>query len=313
MAYKNIAVFGAGGSNIGHHILQALVADGSFTVTVLARASSKTIYPPSISVTRIEDFNDHGALVKALHGRDVVISAVGPGEGMESQQKLIDAAVDAGVKRFFPSEWGFDNADPKAQELCPPVFGAKSKVKEYLRSRESAEFSWTAVATSIWTDWALGMKFFDIDPVAHTARYWRNGTHAFSQTTLPYAAQAVIQVLKHPDATRNERVFLSAFEASQRDIVAELEKQQGMQYTVDESFDADKVVEEAKAKWLKEGDLSTLATTIRAAVMLPEYGTNFVSAGKKPILEQVEGVRLPTLTLESVVRQWLTAQAAAGK
>jgi hypothetical protein len=35
--FRKIALFGAGGTNIGHHILQALLKDPSFTVTVLAR------------------------------------------------------------------------------------------------------------------------------------------------------------------------------------------------------------------------------------------------------------------------------------
>lgn len=84
-----------------------------------------------------------------------MISAVGFGAGaLPSQTKVIDAAVEAGVKRFLPSEYGFDNADPKTAWLAPP-FGEKFEIEKHLNAKvkENPEFSWTAVATSIWLEW----------------------------------------------------------------------------------------------------------------------------------------------------------------
>lgn len=151
MVFENIALFGADGSNIGHHVLQALVNNITFSVTMIARAASKTTYPESVSVIKINDFDLHAKLVNALKGQDVLISAIGL-EGNAIQYKLIDAAIEAGVQRVFPSEWGCDNDDPANRDLSPS-FAAKHQVAEYLRSKESAKFSWTAVATSIWIEW----------------------------------------------------------------------------------------------------------------------------------------------------------------
>ena len=151
MAFENILLFGAGGTNIGHHILQSLIRDGKFNVSVLARQSSMTTYDPSVSVIKVDDNFPHNDLVKALKGQDVVISAIGFFAQAE-QYKIIHAAIEASVKRFIPSEWGMDNADIKNQELCP-IFARKAEVERYLRSKETETFSWTAVATSIWLDW----------------------------------------------------------------------------------------------------------------------------------------------------------------
>lgn len=151
MSFKNIILFGAGGSTIGPHILQALVEDGSFNVTVLARASSKTVLPDSVNVARISDDFPHHDLIEALKNQDVLIATTGLA-AHHIQYKLIDAAIEAGVKRFIPSEWGMDNGDQKIVDLCP-VFKFKSEVVEYLRTKESGSFSWTAVATSLWLDW----------------------------------------------------------------------------------------------------------------------------------------------------------------
>ena len=106
-----------------------------------------------MDVIKVEDAFHHDELVKALQSskQDVIISTIGLSAQAE-QYKLIDAAIEAGVKRFIPSEWGMDNADVNNQGLCP-IFKGKAETEIYLRSKESPTFGWTAVATSIWLEW----------------------------------------------------------------------------------------------------------------------------------------------------------------
>ncbi len=151
MAFKNILLFGAGGSRIGGYILEALIADGSFNVTVLTRESSKATYPAAVRVKRVPDDFPHAELVEALRGQNVVVSCIGYA-AIGNEYKLVDAAIEASVQRFIPSEWGMDNADVNNQKLNP-IFKAKAKMAGYLQSKQSASFSWTAVATSIWLEW----------------------------------------------------------------------------------------------------------------------------------------------------------------
>lgn len=153
---RNITLYGAGGDNIGKAILTALLADGSFHITILARASSNTSsYPSSVSIARVPDTLPHADLVAALRGQDAVVSGVGFNNGaLRSQYRVIDAAVEAGVRHFFPSEYGFDNGDPKSRWLSP-VFKEKGEVADYLaeKAKQHPGFSWTAVATGIWVEW----------------------------------------------------------------------------------------------------------------------------------------------------------------
>lgn len=151
LAFHNVVVFGAGGSNIGFHIVQALSNDKEFTVTVLARKSSKSSFPSNVRVVRVKDDFPQAALVDALRGQDVVISAVGP-EAKKTEYKLVDAAIEAGVKRFFPSEYGLDNSDPKPAALTP-IFGVKHEMQHHLHSKEKEGLTWTSVATGMWLDW----------------------------------------------------------------------------------------------------------------------------------------------------------------
>jgi hypothetical protein len=54
------------------------------------------------------DYQDRQALAGALNGVHTVLSfiAVHLDENAIAQRTLIDASIEAGVKRFAPSEWG---------------------------------------------------------------------------------------------------------------------------------------------------------------------------------------------------------------
>ena len=97
-------------------------------------------------------------------------------------------------------------------------------------------------------------------------------------------------------------MFLSPFQASQREIVAELEKAQSVKY---KTFDADSsnIVMNAQSKWKNEKDLTAAYTLVSAGVLLPKYGADFVSSGKAPLLEDM--VEMPKLSLETLVKAWI--------
>lgn len=149
---RNIAIYGAGGNNIGHHILKALASQPAhFSVSVIARASSKTTFPANVNVIRLPESPSHSDLVAAFKGQDAVVCAVGYPAKLE-EPKLIDAAVAAGVKRFLPSEYGLNNSLPAAKELNE-IFASKARVMDYLKTKEPQGLSWTCVATGMWLDW----------------------------------------------------------------------------------------------------------------------------------------------------------------
>lgn len=78
-----------------------------------------------------------------------MISIVG-NAGLSFQQKLIDAAVDAGVKRFIPSEYGNNTADDRVRALAPLLDGKKANV-DYLKERQD-RLTWTALITGPFFD-----------------------------------------------------------------------------------------------------------------------------------------------------------------
>jgi uncharacterized protein YbjT (DUF2867 family) len=95
---RKVAHIGASGF-IGSAVLKALIAS-DLEVTVLTRKESSARFPEQVKVVRV-DFTDHRSTVEALQGEDAVFSTVGV-KAINSQYEIIDAAVEAGVKRFIP-------------------------------------------------------------------------------------------------------------------------------------------------------------------------------------------------------------------
>jgi uncharacterized protein YbjT (DUF2867 family) len=122
-------------------------------VTVLARESSKALasIPSSAKVITISDSYPAKDLVKAFKGQDAIVNAI-TSFSVAEQLKFIDAAIEAGVKRYIPSEYGLDNNTPAARELSP-VFGDKGRVQDYLRGKEASGLTWTAIACGMWIGW----------------------------------------------------------------------------------------------------------------------------------------------------------------
>jgi hypothetical protein len=156
----------------------------------------------------------------------------------------------------------------------------------------------------------LEANAIDINPVAHSVEYWQGGSHPFSCTTVPYTAEATLAILKHPEVTKSKRIFLSPFEATQKEVVAELERQQHATYTVS-GVDDSATVKEAKKQWNEKGDYNAAYRLVTAGVLLSEYLAGFASARKEPILEDV--VDMAKLRLEDVVREWVEANPATVK
>ncbi|KAH7173943.1 NmrA-like family protein [Fusarium flagelliforme] len=247
-AYKNIAIVGASGST-GKIILNALTAT-NFTTTVLARKESKATYPANVKV-RLTDFSEDD-LTEALKGQDVLISTLGV-EGFDQQQKLVDAAVRAGVKRFLPSEFSSSSEDPVVMGLLP-LFEVKKNLIEYLKSKEKDGLSWTGLATGLLFDWGIANGFLGYDIKNRTAKVWDDGDKKFTLTNEKQLAQAVVSTLGHPDETRNRYLYVYSVVTTQNEILQSLENATGGKWTVEKTT-TDAEVAEAR-KRLSAGDFS---------------------------------------------------------
>jgi nucleoside-diphosphate-sugar epimerase len=239
---KNVLIAGATGS-VGLPILNALLAEPSFTVTILSRASSKATFLPNIPVIKISDDYTIAELTSAFKNQDAVIIALTTSfvtaDGKDGLAiRLIDAAVAAGVKRFIPSEYGANNLDPRARSLIP-IYDIKGAMLEYLiaKAEESnGKLTWTSISCGSWLDWALDPSksgnFLGIDVKARKATVYDSGDARFAITTSVNTGLAVARALKYADLTANKQVFLADFVSTTNEIVASLEEQTGEEFEI---------------------------------------------------------------------------------
>ncbi|KAL1592008.1 hypothetical protein SLS60_011600 [Paraconiothyrium brasiliense] len=120
----------AGGSgDVASEIIEVLVAAKKHDIIVLSRSvKPKRETPLGVTFATV-DYNNLEQLTRALTGVHTILSFVSEGDDPAStvQKKIIDAAVQAGVQRFAPSEW----ASSKLDYL--DWYAYKGATREYLK------------------------------------------------------------------------------------------------------------------------------------------------------------------------------------
>jgi uncharacterized protein YbjT (DUF2867 family) len=294
--FKNVALAGAGG-NIGPSLLNALL-EAKFNVSILSRPSSTTTFPAGVTVLKT-DYSEE-SLVEVLKGQHVVVSAVA-GQALGSQKTIIDAAIKAGVKRFIPSEYGYDTLDKELIKVIP-LLDTKGDIIRYAQSKAAAhpEFTWTGVATGIFFDWGLNTGFLDFDLKNHSVTVWDDGNTRFSTTNLATVGRYVAAALKHPEETANKYIFVQSFSTTQNEVIALLEKHSGKTWAKKHTTVAQGVKDAAAA--FEKGDYETgVLIGLRSVIYGSEYSRDF--AKKETYLSPVLG--LPLEDVDTAVKEVL--------
>ncbi|KAL8770505.1 MAG: hypothetical protein Q9209_003760 [Squamulea sp. 1 TL-2023] len=268
---KNVIIIGASG-NVGNPIVNALLKAG-FNVTALTRKSSSAKFPSEVKVETVDDDYPSGQLVAAFKGQDAVINLLPP-ISVEQHNSIADAAAEAGVKRFIPSEFGGDTSNPKVLELVP-MFASKSAITEYLKTKESSGLTWTAVINGAFFDWGLYTSFLGFDLKTHTATIYDNGDAAFNGTKLSDIAQSVVSILSKPEETANKFVFIQNIKANQNQILEALEKSTGKSWTVTKRSATE--ARQIGGEKLSKGDMSGIPDMIVGGLYSGEPAVDYAA------------------------------------
>jgi hypothetical protein len=120
-------------------------------VTVLTRESSNASLPSGVSVKKV-DYKSVESIKPALEGQDAVVSVLGTFASGE-QQPLADAAFEAGVKRFIPSEFGINTRRARGTAMGK-LIGTKIALVDDLieKSKKNPSFTWTGISVGLFFD-----------------------------------------------------------------------------------------------------------------------------------------------------------------
>ncbi|EWC44738.1 hypothetical protein DRE_06516 [Drechslerella stenobrocha 248] len=235
MSAQNVLVLGGSG-NLGGPILAAIAADPSFNVTVLTREGSKSTFPAGVPVKRA-DYTSHDSLVAAFKGHDTIVSVVATDRAID-QIKFVDAAVEAGVRRFYPTEFGsIASSDDEAlvREWWDRTnIHGKFEVYQHIKKlADAGKIEYTLIANGPFFDWGLLAGFLGLDPKERKATVLGSGNQIVAVSTLAHVGKGVVWSLSHQDETKNRAVRLYSHKITQNQLVEAAESATGTKWTVE--------------------------------------------------------------------------------
>jgi len=212
---ENITIVGAGGT-IGSYIARALIAQGKHKINALTRLESKSELPHGLHEIKKVDYSNHDNLVSALKGQEALIITMIRTAPEESQTRLIDAAVEAGVKYILPNEYG-------ASETLrlPHVV----KTREYIERVGKGATKWIGFCSGLWYDHSLpgnkaaGGKYrFGFDFGSKTLTLFDDGNTKICVVTWKQTGEAIAKLFalkrlpRLPENVEDKSLTLSQFE-----------------------------------------------------------------------------------------------------
>lgn len=205
-----VLVAGATG-DLGTRIVRALLTHDAH-VRVLTRSASSPAAArlvaeaggdgPTAGESRLSvveaSYDDHAALVTALAGVDVVVSAVSGTRPVivDAQTALLRAAVDAGVRRFVPSDYSADY-----RSTTPGTNRNFELRREFAATLDAAPVRATSVLNGAFTDMLTGQA-----PMILFGRrrvlFWSSADQVLDFTTKDDVARTTAHVALDHEAPR---------------------------------------------------------------------------------------------------------------
>ena len=254
-------------------VLDRLV-DAGFSVTVLTRSrGSANGIPPGVEVVEV-DYLSTDSLVRALRNQDAVVNTVTT-EAVHGQKLVIDASIQAGVKRYIPSDWGALSTDPTVKEL--PVYAPMSDIQDYVAEKARlGQLEFTIFSTGAFLETVISMPFA-FDFANRTAEVYDNGKHPFSTTSLASIGRAVAGGLRNAEATKNRVVYIHDLVVTQAQLVALAKKYSppGEKWTetaVDSEAEFQKILSVIHSRG---ADFQTFVALLKAALFSGKFAAKY--------------------------------------
>ncbi|RWY47371.1 NmrA family NAD(P)-binding protein [Mucilaginibacter gilvus] len=218
---NTILVAGATG-NLGSKIVDALISRGA-EVRALARPSSDDAKLKALAAKGVKVFlsemDDKDSLIAAFTGVDTVVSAL---QGLrevivDTQKSLLDAAVEAGVPRFIPSDFSTDFTE--LADGDNRNFDLRREFHQYL---DKAPIASTSIFNGAFA-YVISMGTPLLDQKNLTIGYWEDADWAYDATTVENTAEFTAAVALDSSAPKKLHIAGMRINAQQvKSVVEEL-------------------------------------------------------------------------------------------
>ncbi|KAF2116036.1 hypothetical protein BDV96DRAFT_631227 [Lophiotrema nucula] len=286
-----------GTGRLGPHLLQALLDEPNFELTVINRKNSSLNIAshPRLNIVTVGDDYPDDEVVEAFAGQDAVVLSLSFA-AQQRQKALAEASIKAGVKFFIANHWG--GADTKEVKEFFPIAVWKDQMVDELKALEQAGartgWKWSAIAPGLFFDFCLSTPFFGIDPKQKKCRLIGSGDIKFSASNFAFIGQALIKLLQNPEEASDRVVFVASFETSLNEILEAQKKVVGQEGWEVSYVDVDEVIATSSKAFQEKGDFMALGRLALCSVVKPRAGSDFrecsILENKKFGLQEKESV-----------------------
>ncbi|ASL47333.1 Glutamyl-tRNA reductase [Burkholderia sp. AD24] len=137
---------------------------------------------------------------------DTVISCTGFVGGQGVQLKLARAALDAGVKRYFPWQFGVDY-DVIGRGSAQDLFDEQLDVRDLLRAQQNTE--WVIVSTGMFTSFLFEPSFGVVDLERNTVHALGSWDNAVTVTTADDIGRLTAEIVFTEPRIADEIVYVA--------------------------------------------------------------------------------------------------------
>lgn len=240
---RNILVLGAG--ELGMPVLRNLArraktVDGA-KISVLLRASAVATHEP----TKMKDISEIGDLgieivlgdlvkssiddLASLFARyDTVIGCAGYAAGIDTPMKLAKAALQAGIPRYFPWQFGVD-FEAIGRGGPQDIFDAQLDVRELLGSQNKTE--WVVISTGMFMSYLFEPEFGVVDLENSAVHALGSLDTAVTLTTPDDIGVLTAEIVFFEPTIRNEIVFLAGDTVTYGEVADTLEAALGRPFS----------------------------------------------------------------------------------
>ncbi|CAN8097593.1 unnamed protein product [Discula destructiva] len=239
---QSILIIGAG--ELGEAILSALSTHSQRSaetrIDILVREESITSPSPtkaaanarlcSLGATLVAgNYVDDtvSSLAATFHKYDVVIQAGGYGMPKGTQVKSATAALQAGVRRYFPWQFGVDYeaiGEGSAQDL----FDEMLQVRHMLRAQQ--ETHWTVISTGLFMGYLFLAEFGVVDLETRVVRALGDWQNKVTVTTPEDIGRVTADIVVRPEGTVDRVVYIGGETISYGQVADTLDETMGFEF-----------------------------------------------------------------------------------
>lgn len=256
---KTLKIVGGTGE-LGPYVVRAALNSRAFdSVSILTRTSSlnsdaaKALKSDGATLVPIDDYSDRPSLVKALKDTDAVIVTLGQSpEALAAERQVLAASVEAGVKRFVPSEFGVDHSQGRLR-FHAPIRNAWDDKGDVFEEVKKSGIKWTAIVNGCFLEASFG-PWFGFDLKGGVWDIKGDGKQKTTFTSYVNVASSTIQALLDTRFA-NRTLIIAGDVLSLNEAIAAFEKAQGKTHTKN-YITTDQAYAQLREKYSFEGHLA---------------------------------------------------------